>query len=97
MKNVISKKNIVNIYEHFGNTLRVISFDGRIRTMTYSGLNIYSALLQKLCQEKRGRSSFIVQGRDIQIVNEDDFEYVKCASENFTKKLSALYKTARSH
>ena len=83
MKNDRSQKAILKIYGQFGNTLIVISFKDRKRTMSYSGMSLYKAMAEKLRQESRGRTTFIIHSKEISLETEDDIESVRNASEAF--------------
>ena len=58
MKNAISKKQIVEEFEKYGNNLVCISFNpdlkGTARVITYSGLNIHSAFRHIVVQAGLG-------------------------------------------
>lgn len=91
MKNDRSQKEIVRIYEHFKNTLTVISFgaDG-YRTMSYSGLSLFKAIKEKLAREKIGQQAFIVYSGFMRQADHDDINKVKTMSYAVTDHFSSL-------
>lgn len=96
MKNDISQKSVLDIYNQFGNSLKVISFSGNIRMMTYSGLSIYAAIIEKMEQEERGRKSFIVnKTSNLSIKNENNRDDVEKASKSFLDEINSLYISKR--